>query len=142
MNETSRRTLVTLSLVIAGKIGVAHAYGPCDADEEKLCASKTHEETVRACLHKKVAELSPGCKTFVQSQDAEWRKVLASWRRVKAACQKNLAQSCKDALQQTDEKMKTLQFCLMADSETLSVACKQDLNRHIRDFQPNIKPVE
>jgi hypothetical protein len=121
---------------------VAHAYGPCDADEEKLCASSTHEETVRACLHKKAAQLSPSCRAFVKSQEAEWQKVLESWRRVKAACQKDLAQSCKDELQQADEKMKTLQFCLMTGSETLSASCKQDLNRHIREHQPNIKPLE
>jgi hypothetical protein len=142
MKEASRRTLVALSLVVACRAGVAHAYGPCDADEEKLCASSTHEETVRACLHKKAAQLSPSCRAFVKSQEAEWQKVLESWRRVKAACQKDLAQSCKDELQQADEKMKTLQFCLMTGSETLSASCKQDLNRHIREHQPNIKPLE
>jgi hypothetical protein len=120
---------------------VAQAYGPCDADEEKFCAAYTHQETTQACLHKKVEQLSPDCQTYVRSREAEWKKTVKSWEQVKKACTADLNKHCQQQLKDEDEKIKALQVCLMSEGQSLEPACKKELNRHIGEFQPGIKPV-
>jgi hypothetical protein len=149
MTRSSIKKIATVSVIFAVLImsaafeirSQALAYGPCDEDTEKLCANDTHQETVKACLHKKVDQLSPDCKKFVQSKESDWQKVLDSWATVKSACKSELAKNCKDYLDQDDEKMKGTQVCLMTEAKSLSAECKKELNRHIHDFQPGIKEV-
>lgn len=124
-------------LWVLNAAGTTYAYGPCDEDEAKLCDTHSHAETVKACLHKNVDRLSADCKAFVKAKDAEWQKTVKSWDLVKTACASDTEKHCKEATKQ--EQMKALQVCLMAEAKALTSACKQDLNRHIREFQPSIK---
>ena len=126
--------IISLSLCHA-----AQAYGPCDEDEAKLCDSNTHAETVKACLHKNVERLTAECKAFVKSKEADWQKTINSWSLVKKSCASEVQKQCSEEAKM--EQMKALQVCLMAEAESLSAACKKDLNRHIREFQPSIKPL-
>lgn len=119
--------------------GTLLAYGPCDDDEAKYCDQNTHQETVKACLHKRIDELTPGCRDFVKSQEDSWSKVKSSWNQVKIACESSIKNLCSRLDQDTMDKMKAVQVCLMSDAKSLDKACKKDLNRHIHDHQPNIK---
>ncbi len=119
----------------------AMAYGPCDDDEEKFCAKDTHQETVRECLHKKISQLSPECRDFVKTKESAWSKTQLSWEAVKKTCQTDIKKHCKDMDQENLGKMKAVQVCLMSEGKSLSEECKKDLNRHIRDHQPNIKEI-
>lgn len=121
--------------------GTAFAYGPCDEDVQKLCNGEFHQETERTCLHKKVDQLSPDCKAFVKSKEDSFKKTMTSWDKVKVACQKDIEQICADVKARADDPVKALQVCLMMDSEKLSADCKKDINRHIKEFQPNIREI-
>ncbi|HET9235801.1 MAG TPA: hypothetical protein VFO10_01040 [Oligoflexus sp.] len=136
--------LITLSL---GLISTGlHAYGPCDEDVQKLCTGEFHQETERTCLHKKVEQLSAECKAFVKSKEDSWKKIMTSWDKVKVACQKEIDKECADVKvkagePKADEPVKALQVCLMMVSENLGGDCKKDMNRHIKEFQPNIREI-
>ena len=114
------------------------AYGPCDEDVQKLCKSETHVETERTCLHKKIGQLSPDCKSFVQSKESDWKKMVASWELVKDSCRLDIVQFCNEVKIKPEEPIKEMQVCLMMTSEKISAACKQDMNRHIKEYLPNI----
>lgn len=134
-----RRVLfVSLTVVSAERV---LAYGPCDDDEAKFCAKDTHQETVRECLHKKIGQLSAECRDFVKSKESGWTKTQSSWESVKKSCRADIKKHCKDMDQETLDKMKAVQVCLMSEGKSLSTDCKKDLNRHIRDHQPNIKEI-
>lgn len=117
----------------------ANAYGPCDEDEAKLCDASTHAETIKACLHKNVDRLSPECQAFVKSKDAEWQKTLKSWSQVQKVCDSEAQKHCGDEVKR--DQIKAVQVCLMAEAASLSPGCKKELNRHIREYQPTIKPL-
>jgi|GEM_PF-3036649 len=117
------------------------AYGPCDEDVQKLCTGEFHQETARTCLHKKVEQLSPECKSFVKSKEESFKKTTASWDKVKSACTSEIDKDCADVKAKADELIKAMQVCLMTVSEKLSADCKKDMNRHIKEFQPNIREI-
>lgn len=129
--------LITVSLSV-----FAHpvlGYGPCDDDEGKFCSKDIHQETVRECLHKRIGQLTAECRDFVKSKESSWAKTQTSWAVVKKTCQSDIQKHCKDMDQDTMEKMKAVQVCLMSEGKNLTDSCKKDLNRHIREHQPNIK---
>jgi hypothetical protein len=66
---------------------------------------------------------------------------MTSWDKVKVACQKELDKECADVKVKADEPVKALQVCLMMVSEKLGSDCKKDMNRHIKEFQPNIREI-
>jgi len=117
------------------------AYGPCDEDVQKLCKDEFHQETERTCLHKKVEQLSADCKAFVKGKEDSWKKTMTSWDKVKSACQKEIEKDCAEVKAKADEPIKALQVCLMMVSENLGSECKKDVNRHIKEFQPNIREI-
>jgi hypothetical protein len=128
---------LTLGLMSTGLL----AYGPCDEDVQKLCTGEFHQETERTCLHKKVEQLSADCKAYVKSKEDSWKKTMTSWDKVKVACQKEIDKECADVKVKADEPVKALQVCLMMESEKLGSDCKKDMNRHIKEFQPNIREI-
>jgi hypothetical protein len=130
-----------IMLALGLSSGSLLAYGPCDDDVQKLCKGEFHQETERTCLHKKIEQLSPECKNFVKSKEDSWKKMLASWDKVKGACQKEIEKECADVKTKADEPIKALQVCLMMTGETLGSDCKKDINRHIKEFQPNIREI-
>jgi hypothetical protein len=139
MQGFARTHHITLCALLLATAPRAIAYGPCDSDTEKYCATDTHQETVKACLHKKIEQLAPDCKVFVKSQEEEYLKAVKSFEQVKTACATEIAKKCEAIAKEEDAKAKALQVCLMSESKDLRAPCKQDLNRHIREFQLNIK---
>jgi hypothetical protein len=131
--------LIVISITTSAERSVA--YGPCDEDEAKFCAKDTHQETVRECLHKRMDQLSPECRDFVKTKESGWSKTQTSWDSVKNACQIDIKKHCKEMDPETLSKMKAVQVCLMSEGKNLQASCKKDLNRHIRDHQPNIKEI-
>ena len=127
---------VIMSFLMASQ---AFAYGPCDDDEAKFCDSKTHQQTVKECLHKRLDELSQECRDFVKSKEESWSKVRSSWDQVRSTCEADIKKHCKDLDKEVHEMMKAVQVCLMSEGKNLAVSCKKDLNRHIREHQPNIR---
>lgn len=130
-----------ITLALGPMSGSLLAYGPCDEDVQKLCNGEFHGETERTCLHKKVEQLSPDCKAFVKSKEDSWKKTMTSWDKVKVTCQKEIDKECADVKAKAEESVKALQVCLMMVSEKLSSDCKKDMNRHIKEFQPNIREI-
>lgn len=114
------------------------AYGPCDEDAQKLCKSETHLETERTCLHKKVNDLSTACKSFVQSKEGEWKKMISSWELVQNSCHLDIERFCQEVKIKPEEPIKEMQVCLMMTSEKIAATCKSEMNRHIKEHQPNI----
>lgn len=141
MKSSFNRFLILVLACVFGH-SEGYAYGPCDQDVQKLCIGAFHQETERTCLHKKIEELSAECKVYVKSKDEDWKKSMASWDKVKVACSKEIDQHCADVKAKTEEPIKALQVCLMTESEKLSAPCKKDVNRHIKEFQPNIREIE
>jgi hypothetical protein len=137
MEPRMKTILITLALGLSS--GSLLAYGPFDEDVQKLCKGEFHQETERTCLHKKVEQLSPECKAFVKGKEDSWKKSMTSWDKVKVACQKEIDKECAEVKTKADEPIKALQVCLMMVSENLGSECKKDMNRHIKEFQPNIR---
>lgn len=133
----------TLSIALALGLAATRvlAYGPCDEDVQKLCNGAWHQETERTCLHKKIEQLSPECKAFVKSKEDGWKQTMASWDKAKTACQKEINQECSEVKAKAEEPIKALQVCLMTVSEKLSANCKKEMNRHIKEYQPNIREI-
>ena len=130
------------SWTLSGLATTGFAYGPCDEDVQKLCTGAFHRETEQTCLHKQIDKLSPDCKMFVKTREDEWKKTMTSWDKVKAACSKEIDKECAEVKSQADEPVKALQVCLMMESEKLSAPCKKEINRHIKEFQPNIRAID
>ncbi len=141
MKSVFSRLLIVALLSFFGH-SQGYAYGPCDQDVQKLCTGAFHQETERTCLHKKIEELSAECKSYVKSKEVEWKRSMDSWDAVKIACSKDIDQECAEVKAKAEEAIKALQVCLMTVSEKLSAPCKKDVNRHIKEFQPNIREIE
>jgi hypothetical protein len=139
MEPFMKNFLITLTLGLMSTSLLA--YGPCDEDVQKLCTGEFHQETERTCLHKKVEQLSAECRAFVKSKEDSWKNTMTSWDKVKVACQKEINKECADVKAKADDPVKALQVCLMMESEKLSSDCKKDMNRHIKEFQPNIREI-
>ncbi len=118
----------------------ALAYGPCDDDAKKLCSSQDfHGETEKNCLHFQIdAVQNAMCSEFLHQEEAEWRKTVESFHQVQSACKDELSKQCPD-LAAKDRQLKAQQTCLMSEREKLGASCKEDINRHIRSFQPTIR---
>ena len=78
---------------------------------------------------------------IIPTKESSWAKTQTSWESVKKSCQLDIKKHCKDLDQENLEKMKAVQVCLMSEGKNLQDGCKKDLNRHIRDHQPNIKEI-
>ncbi len=133
-----RILLMTSALFLANSN--SFAYGPCDADAKRLCASQEfHGETEKNCLHFQVEQVQNTlCVDFLRQEEAEWRKLLESFRQVQTSCRAELQKHCSEVAD-NERKLKAQQTCLMSEREQLTSSCKTEINRHIRSFQPNIR---
>lgn len=120
---------------------LSYAYGPCDIDEAKLCDGNLHQQTVKECLHKNLDQLSPECRDFVKTKEKSWSKIRVSWQEVRSSCEAEIKKNCRDLEPDAQEMMKAIQVCLMSTAQSLTSECKRNLNRHIREHQPNIKEI-
>lgn len=119
------------------------AYGPCDKDAEKLCSDLGHKETLKNCLHRLKNKTSSECQSFLQSQEGSWQKLTGSWSKVLEVCKREFNDLCKETLvmeggEGAFKNMKDQQVCLMAHREKLQPQCKSEINRHIKEYQPNL----
>ncbi|MFY7928118.1 MAG: hypothetical protein ACOVS5_04535 [Oligoflexus sp.] len=121
----------------------AAAYGPCDADKEKLCESKDfHGETEKNCLHFNIEQVSnPQCKEFLKINEAEWKKSIESFATVQQECAEELKSTCPE-VKADERRLKAKQTCLMSNREKLGESCKREINRHIREFQSHLREIE
>ncbi len=119
---------------------LALAYGPCDADAKRLCASQEyHGETEKNCLHFQVEQVQNSlCVDFLRQEESEWRKSVDSFRQVQTSCRAELQKHCAEVAE-SDRQFKAQQTCLMSERDQLSAGCKTEINRHIRSFQPSIR---
>jgi hypothetical protein len=149
-NNTKKRVILggVLSLgLFALNLKSAKAYGPCDQDGEKLCGDLGHKETLKNCLHRLQSKTSPECQAFLKSQEGNWQKITASWSKVLDGCKQEINSFCKETLVSSDESgqfknMKDVQVCLMVQKEKIQKTCKNEMNRHIKEFQPNLNTLE
>ncbi|MGE0172509.1 MAG: hypothetical protein AB7T49_06990 [Oligoflexales bacterium] len=116
----------------------AIAYGPCDEDEEKFCASENHGETVKTCLHTNIDKLSKDCKAFVLTKHDEWKKSVSDLDSVKEKCKEEGEKFCGEE----GSTQKPYVVCLMTHGDHLSKDCKTSLNQHITNFLPTIKTLD
>lgn len=62
-----------------------------------------------------------------------------SFESVRLKCQSEIAKLCQSV--ECPTLMKLIQVCLMTFDDELSKECKKDINRHIKAFQPFVKPL-
>lgn len=135
------RTLSILSLfILMASKGLA--YGPCDADAQKLCASgELHAETTKNCLHFNSDQVvDPSCKDFLERERGEWQKAVDSFTQVRTACKVETEKFCPE-LVNAERKLKAQQTCLMSEGEKLGAECKKAMNRHIKEHQSNLREI-
>jgi hypothetical protein len=121
----------------------AGAYGPCDADKDKLCEHKDfHGETEKNCLHFNIDQVSnPQCKEFLKLNEPDWKLVVESFAQVRQQCAKELESACTE-VKDAERRLKAQQTCLMSNREKLSGSCKEEINRHIREHQSHLREIE
>lgn len=115
----------------------AFAYGPCDADAEKLCATAHHGETTKVCLHKNAEKVSEDCRAFLKKEEKGFQDREKSLGQVRQACKDDITKFCAESR----DSDKPLTVCLMGSGEKLQESCKTDVNRHIRDHLPGIRQI-
>lgn len=131
-----------ISIIIAFSSSIGFAYGPCDADATKLCESDDfHGETEKNCLHYSKDQVQDtACKEFLNREEGNWKKTLESFQAVKAQCKSEMEKSCPEVAG-VERRLKAQQTCLMSTAEKLGTECKKELNRHIREFQSNLREI-
>ncbi len=109
----------------------------CEQDYKKICEKS--DETKSNCLQDNFDKvMNKECKKELESVRTEWQKKGESFKKVKISCAKEVEKNCPE----DKDSRKNYTVCLMMHGDKLSVACKNEANRHIKDFLPGLNPIK
>ncbi|SMF36412.1 hypothetical protein [Pseudobacteriovorax antillogorgiicola] len=137
--------LIALGLYTSGygdkHHGHGESYSKCESDKKSLCGegSAFANETKTNCLQEQFEKIKDkACKEQLEASRKGWQKLQDSFKAVKKTCDAIVDKECPE----DKTSQKNYKVCLMMNSGKLSLECKNELNRHIKEHLPGIREVK